>query len=191
MASTCWENPDNKNQCSAKSAQILPAEPFVILTQEELAKKARKREKNKKYKKQKREKDKAKKLQEEAKKADEAKGAQTVSSEEYSTEEASRRKTPMASRSSRVLGGLAKKSLFQELNSLSEEEIVEIGREMDRCYKAKTAVEEEDSAMTFGELHSKLVGERSSREAMLMDSGCTRDIVAQAIVSDLGLNIQK
>ena len=64
----CWENPDNKNQCSAKSAQILPAEPFVILTQEELAKKARKREKNKKYKKQKREKDKAKKLQEKLRK---------------------------------------------------------------------------------------------------------------------------
>ena len=62
---------------------------------------------------------------------------------------------------------------------------------MDRCYKAKTAVEEEDSAMTFRELHSKLVGGRSYREAMLMDSGCTRDIVAQAIVSDLGLNIQK
>ena len=61
------------------------------------------------------------KLQEEAKNADEAKGEQTLSSEEYSSDEDSPKKTPMASRSSRVLGALAKKSLFQELNSLSEE----------------------------------------------------------------------
>ena len=162
----CWENPENKGKGgAAKSALIPPAPPVpekTTPTQEELEKKAHKSEKNKKYRTQKKEREK----QQEAKKADKAKTVLTVTSEE-SMEEDSPRKTSMA-----------KKSLFQALNKMSEEDAVEFGRKLDRCYKAKLAVDEDDSAVIFGDLHTKLVGAKSSRETMVMDLGCTRDIVA-------------
>ena len=128
LASCLLEKPCKQRcQGAAKSAHIpspLPAPPVPAPpTQDELAKRAKKAEKNKKYRLRKQEKDqKKKKEEEEAKRAAEAKSAQdthTVTSES-STEEHSPRKTPMAARSSRVLGGLAKKSLFQSLTEISD-----------------------------------------------------------------------
>ena len=46
-------------------------------------------------------------------------------------------------------------------------------------------------AVIFGDLHSKLSGGRSSKETIVLDSGCTRDIVAEDIVRDLGLKMNK
>ena len=97
----------------------------------------------------------------------------------------------MAARSSRVLGGVAKNSLFQRLTEMSDEDVVEFGQELDKCYRAKVAIENDDSAVIFGDLHSKLVGGRTSKETIVMDSGCSRDIVAQAIVSDLSLKMRE
>ena len=82
---------------------------------------------------------------------------------------------------------MAKKTLLQSLTETSEEDVAEFGRELDKCYRAKVAVEDDDSAGIFGDLHSKFAGGRSSKETIVMDSGCSRDIIAQSIVSDLGL----
>ena len=91
-----------------------------------------------------------------------------------------------------VLGDTAKKSLFQKLQTLSEEDVSELGREIDRCYRAKTATEESDeTAIIFGDLHSSLTGGRSSKEVVVMDSGCTRDIISMDIVKDLGLKMME
>ena len=57
------------------------------------------------------------------------------------SEEDSPRKAPMASRTHRVLGNMAKKSLFQELNEMTEEETEELGYQVDKCYRAKVAQE--------------------------------------------------
>ena len=58
----------------------------------------------------------------------------------------------MAARSNRILRGIAKKSLFQSLAEMSDEDAVEIGKELDRCYRAKVAIEDDDSALIFGDL---------------------------------------
>ena len=55
----------------------------------------------------------------------------------------------------------------------------------------QVAVKDDDSAVIFGDLHSKLAGGRSSKDTIVMDSGCSCDIVAQSIVSDLGLKMNK
>ena len=93
----------------------------------------------------------------------------------------------------RVLGGnTAKKSLFQYLNTISEDEGEKLGEEIERCYRAKTVSDgTEDTAVVFADLHSKLAGGKKSREIAIMDSGCTRDIVSEDIARDLGLQIQK
>ena len=54
---------------------------------------------------------------------------------ESSTEEDSPRKPPSAARSNRVLGGVAIKSLFKSLTEMSEEDVAEIDRELDKCYR--------------------------------------------------------
>ena len=73
----------------------------------------------------------------------------------------------MAARATRVLG-VAKKSLFQSLTEMSDENAKEFGKEIDRCYSAKVAIEDDDSAVIFGDLHSNLVGGRSSNETIIM-----------------------
>ena len=108
------------------------------------------------------------------------------------SEEDSPCKNPLASRNHRVLGNIAKRSLFQELNEMTEEETEELGQQIQKCYRAKVAQEsDEDTAIIFGGIHSKLAGGRSSTETIVLDSGCTKDIVAEAIVKDLGLKVQK
>ena len=42
----------------------------------------------------------------------------------------------------------------------------------------------DNSAVIFGDIHTKLSGGRSTKETIVLDSGCSRDIVAQSIVSD-------
>ena len=139
---------------------------------------------------------KKKKEEEEAKRAAEAKSAQTaahtVSSGSSTEEDSPRRPGSFEARSSRFLGAqaVAKKALFQSLSELSEEEVAEFGREIDRCYRAKVAVEDDDSAVIFGDLHSKLAGGRSSKESIMLDSVCSRGIVAQSIVSEAGVIVQ-
>ena len=49
----------------------------------------------------------------------------------------------------------------------------------------------DDSTVIFGDLHNKLAGGRSSKETIMLDSGCSRDIGAQSIVSDLGLRMRE
>ena len=123
MPSACWKNPVNKDKGSAKSA-LLPTAPSAaappvpnVQTDEELkAKKAAKKEKNKRYKERKKE-----KKEEEKKKIEEAKAAQTAAFT-VTSEEDSPRKTPFASRNHRVLGSIAKKSLFQDLKEMTEED---------------------------------------------------------------------
>ena len=61
----------------------------------------------------------------------------------------------------------------------------------ENCYRAKAAIEDDDSAVIFGDLHSKLMGGKTSKETIVMDSGCSRNIVAQAIVSDLDLKMRE
>ena len=131
----------------------------------------------------------------------EAKSAQsnahTVSSGSSTEEDSPRRPGPFEARASRVLGAVAKKTLFQTLSELSEDEEAEfgrgIGKEIERCYRAKVAVEDsnEDSAVIFGDIHTKLSGGGSTRETIVLDSGCSRDIIAQSIVTDLGLEMRK
>ena len=105
-------------------------------TEEELqAKKAKQREKNKKYRLRKKEK---KKIEEE-KRVEEAKSPQVAHIVTSGSEEDSPRKTPMASRAHRVLGAVAKKSLFQSLVEMSDEEAVELGQEINKCYRVKVA----------------------------------------------------
>ena len=60
--------------------------------------------------------------------------------------------------------GLAKKTLFQNLSELSEDEVAEFGREIDRCYRAKVAVDDgnDNSAVIFGDIHTKLSGGRTT-----------------------------
>ena len=88
----------------------------------------------------------------------------------------------------RVLGDTAKKSLFQYLNTISEEDGEKLGEEIDRCYRAKTAsAEDTETAVVFADLHNKLSGGKKTREIAVMDTGCTRDIVSQDIVRDLNL----
>ena len=79
---------------------------------------------------------------------------------------------------------------------MSEDEGVEygkeIGKELERCYRAKTAWEDnEDSAVIFGDPYSKLSGGRSSRETIVLDSGYSKDIIAENIVEDLGLEMRR
>ena len=59
--------------------------------------------------------------------------------------------------------------------------------------QGQVAVEDsnDDSAVIFGDLHTRLSGGRSTRETIVLDSGCFRDIIAQSIVTDLGLEIKK
>ena len=68
-----------------------------------------------------------------------------------------------------------------------------LGEEIARAYRAKVAEEDnnDDSAVIFGDLHSKLSGGRSTRETIVLDSGCSRDIITQSIVTDLGLEMKK
>ena len=162
-------------------------------TPEEIAaKKARQKEKNKRLAlKRKEKKAKKKKEAEEAKSAADA-GRQTPPlpplTASSSSEEDSPRKSPVRSRTYRVLGDTAKKSLYQKLNTISEDELEQLGEEIERCYRAKTASDgNDDTAVIFADLHSKLVGGKKSKEVAVMDSGCTRDIVSQDIVMDLGL----
>ena len=80
---------------------------------------------------------------------------------------------------------------------MSEDEGVEycreIGEELQRCYKAKTAAgeENEDTTVIFGDLHSKLSGGRITRETIVLDTGCSKDIIAEGIVDDLGLEMKR
>ena len=62
---------------------------------------------------------------------------------------------------------MAKKTLFQSLTETSEEDVTEFGRELDKCYRAKVALEDDDSVVIFCDLHSKLTGGRSSKETIL------------------------
>ena len=68
------------------------------------------------------------KKKEEEKKIEEAKAAQTAFTVTSKGEEDSPRKTPMASRNHRVLGSMAEKSFFQELNEMTEEDTEELGQ---------------------------------------------------------------
>ena len=198
----CWETvgrPQGPAGAAAKMVQINPTASKPEPTPEELAaKKAKKREKNKRQALKKKEKKEQKKKEEEAKSA--ATGGETpplpplaASSSSSSSEEDSPRKSPIRNRMTRVLGGnTAKKSLFQYLNTISEDEGEKLGEEIERCYRAKTVSDgTEDTAVVFADLHSKLAGGRKSREIAIMDSGCTRDIVSEDIARDLGLQIQK
>ena len=153
---------------------VSPTDP----TPEELAaKKAKKKEKNKKQAlKRKEKKAEKKKEAEEAKSA--AAGRETpplpplAASSSSSSEEDSPRKSPVRSRTTRVLGDTAKKSLFQYLNTISEDEGEKLGEEIERCYRAKTASDvNEDTAVIFADLHNKLAGGKKSREIAVMDSG--------------------
>ena len=80
---------------------------------------------------------------------------------------------------------------------MPEDEEVEyfrqIGEDLQRCYRAKTDAGEEyeDTAVIFGDLHSKLSGGRITMETVVLDTGCTKDIIAESIVSDLGLEMKK
>ena len=67
----------------------------------------------------------------------------------------------MRSRTYRVLGDTAKKSLYQKLNTISEDELEQLGEEIERCYRAKDG--NEDTAVIFADLHSKLVGGKKSK----------------------------
>ena len=49
----------------------------------------------------------------------------------------------------------------------------------------------DNSAVIFGDIHTKLSGGRSTKETIVLDSGCSRDIIAQLIVTDLGLEMKK
>ena len=90
----------------------------------------------------------------------------------------------------RVLGKTARESLHQKLNTISEDELVVMGDEIQRAYRAKTVADDNDeTAVIFADLHSKLVGGRKSTEVAVMDSGCTRDVVSEDIVKDLGLTM--
>ena len=148
-AATCWKNPANVGAGTVKSAQLTsqtPAPTLPATTQEAAAKKAKQQEKNRKLRQtQKEKKAKKKQEEEEAKRAVEAKSAQsnahTVSSGSSTEEDSPRRPGPFEARASRVLGAMAKKTLFQNLSELSEDEVAEFGREIDRCYRAKVAVE--------------------------------------------------
>ena len=82
--------------------------------------------------------------------------------------------------------------MFEHLNSISEEESEQLGEEIERVYRAKTASEGDgDTAVIFADLHSKLVGGRKTREIAVMDSGCTRDIISEDICKDLNLQMWK
>ena len=60
---------------------------------------------------------------------------------------------------------------------MSDEEVVELGQDIDKCYRVKVAQTEDDNtAVIFGDLHSKLSGGRSSKETIVL---CTRDRVAE------------
>ena len=133
-----------------------------------------------------------KKKIEKEKRIEEAKSVQAAHIVTSGSEEDSRRKAPLASRTYRVLGAVAKKSVFQDLKEMTDEEVEELGQEIDKCYRVKVAqTEDDDTAVIFGDLHSKLSGGRSSKETIIPDSGCTRDIVAESIVRDLGLKMNK
>ena len=203
----CWDNPDNgkprgAGAGAAKAAQIndppvLPVEP----TPEEIAaKKAKQKEKNRKLNLKKKEKKAAaaKKKKEDAEAKTAADAGRTspplppLAASSSSSEEDSPRKSPIRSRHFRVLGDSAKKSLFQFLNTISEDEQEQLGEEIDRCCRAKTASDvNEDTAVIFADLHSKLVGGKKTREIAVMDSGCTRDIVSEDIMKDLGLQMMQ
>ena len=184
---------------AAKTVQVptSPTVPKPEPTPEELAaKKAKKQERNKRLAQRRKEKKKQKKKEE-----DEAKAAAgrtspplpTLAASSSSSEEDSPRKSPLRSRYNRVLGETAKKSLlFEHLNSISEEESEQLGVEIERVYRAKTASEGDgDTAVIFADLHSKLVGGRKTREIAVMDSGCTRDIISEDICKDLNLQMWK
>ena len=102
-----------------------------------------------------------KKKIEEEKGIEEAKSAQAAHIVTLGSEEDSPRKAPLASRTYRVLGAVAKKSLFQDLKEMTAEEEEELGQKIDKCYRVKVTQTE--------------------------DSGRTRDIVSESIVRDLGL----
>ena len=56
---------------------------------------------------------------------------------------------------------------------MSNEDAVEIGKELDRRYRAKVAIEDDDSALILGDLHAKLVGGKTSKETIVIDSEST------------------
>ena len=141
----CWENPANgKPQGAAGAAKTVqvpstlePIPPTGPTPEEIAAKKAKQKEKNKRLAlKRKEKKAKKKKEAEEAKSAADT-GRQTPPlpplTASSSSEEDSPRKSPVRSRTFRVLGNTAKKSLHQKLNTISEDELEQLGEEIERC----------------------------------------------------------
>ena len=80
-------------------------------------------------------------------------------------------------------------SLHEELEGMLEDEQISLGKSIFSAMKAK-ASRENDSPIIKGKVYQNRKTEKYSCESLVMDTGCTKPIISEAIVEDLNIQVK-
>ena len=87
------------------------------------------------------------------------------------SEEDSPKRPVYAARQARLTGGKSR-SLFKELNSMTDGNVEKLGDEIFRAYAARAEVD--DSATTVGRAYARLTGGKGCHIPIIWDTGCSK-----------------
>ena len=80
-------------------------------------------------------------------------------------------------------------SLHEELEGMLEDEQISLGKNIFSAMKAK-ASRENDSPIIKGKVYQNRKTDKYSCESLVMDTGCTKPIISEAIVEDLNIQVK-